>query len=62
MQIDWKDGKWRVFRIGTTELLDEAPHVVLMVRSELVIVDGGTHGWLIVSGTLERKGDTLFIR
>lgn len=62
MKIDWdKGGWWRVHDLQGNKL-GQYRSIVILTRCELVNTDNNTHGWLIVGGETEVKGETLIIK
>jgi hypothetical protein len=63
MKIDWhKDtGTWSIYNFETGELLGRAKRVRINIPSELVITDGGRHGYLVMAGRLSLNDDTATI-
>lgn len=63
MRIDWdkETGEWRVFD-ETDTLTEKARHIVITGTCELVTDGTNHHGWLVSAGTIERRGDALYIR
>lgn len=62
MKIDWHERKWTVWHMETGAILGQFEQVSILCRSELVNTDGGAHGYLIVNGQLEARGDRAVIR
>lgn len=62
MKLDWdkETGDWRVFDMQDN-LLAQARNVAISVPCELFTDGKNGHGWLIVKGKLDQRGNTLFI-
>ena len=63
MKIDWdKDtGKWNIRELDSEVLIARVGNVKLKVPSELVITNGGRHGYLVTAGTLKVQNDIATI-